>query len=448
MAFACTPAQFISNLGSLAPHFDEGWLHDWSPMESAFNGKHLTSTWKLGTGDAHIRTRITIGYPNLTAPKAQISSANCANDPCSPPTDHVAFGTNRSEHFMTQWAKNTQPFCITQLRYQYDPAGQLKEIIDGLRKIPQMETANFIRSRALTLSEGVAIAGPVTAGIPNTFVPIINTNIDNEAVTIDLGSAAALPTSRLTFPYLDWITATLDLGGYHEKPSGLAQGVFNLITDRYEWFNLTNGNASMKNMMALTEAGQASGLYKIGQGVQVPFGNYAPSPDMVPMRYQLMPGGSGGLLNRVEPMINVQTGTTGTRQIPNPAWVAADYQLSFIWHPQALMVHMPDYGKIHPLVPSINSAMYGKWRSVDDPVMVYENPDGTTCTMNNVDRNKFYLRVNFEMGAEYIEPNMIIPILHRTGSSQLRAITNDIPCGSGTSYVAQSYSDDPVLCSV
>ncbi len=445
MATACSPAKFISNLGSLAPHFDEGWLHDWSPMESAYNGKHLTSTWRLVTGDSHIRTRVTIGYPNLLQSKQRISSADCG-DACHPPTDHVAFGTNRSQHFMHQWAKNTQPFCITQLRYQYDPQGQMAEIITGLKKIPVMETSNFIRTRAFVMSESVAIAGPLTAGVPSTFVPNEGVNVDSQMTTIDLGSAAALPTSRLTFPYLDWITATMDLGGYHEKPSGLAQGVFNLITDRYEWFNLTNGNASMKNMMALTEAGQASGLYKIGQGIQVPFGNYAPSLDIIPPRFQLMAGGSGGLINQVLPMINVQTGTTGTRQIPNPAYLQADYQLSWIWHPAALMVHTPEYGKIHPLVQSINSSMYGKWMNINDAVMIYENPDGTSCTMNNVDKNQFYLRALFEMGVEYIEPNMILPILHRTGSSQLRTITNDIPCGTGTAYVAQTYSDDPIVC--
>lgn len=447
MAFACSPAQFLTNLGSLAPHFDEGYLHDWSPMESAYNGKHMTSTWRLGTGDAHIRTRITIGYPNLLAPKQQITSGNCTNS-CDPPTDHVAFGTNRYEHFMHQWAKNTQPFCLTDLRYQYDPKGQLAEIITGLKKIPKMETSNFIRTRAFVLSESVAIAGPLTAGIPSTFVPNPQVNVDDQATTIDLGSAAALPTSRLTFPYLNWVTALLDLGGYHEKPSGLTKGMFNLITDKYEWFNMTNGKAELKNMMALTAAGQASGLYKIGEGIQEPFGNFAPSLDDYPIRYQLMPGGSGGLLNRVEPLFNAQDGTTGTRQKPNPAYLTADYQLSFIWHPGALMVHTPEYGKIHPLVPSVNSAMYGKWKLVNEMVMPYTNPDNTVCVMNNVDLNKFFLRVLFEMGVEYIEPNMILPILHRTGSSQLRNIGNDIPCGAGTAYVAQTYTDDPIMCGV
>lgn len=423
-------------------------MHDWSPMSSAFLGKHETGTWETGTGDTHIRTRVTIGYPNLQAPKQIISASECGQNPCNPPVSHVAFGTNRAQYVMEQWVMNSQPFCLTQLRYNTDPQGQATEIINGFKKIPDMSTSAFIRNRAFTASPAVGICGPVSgSNIPITFVPNLGVNVTSELTQINLGSAANLPTSQLTFPYLDYITTTLGLAGYHEKPSGLARGIYNLITGSRAWFKMTNGNDSMKNMMALTETGQASGLYKIGYGIQVPFGNYAPSLDMVPARFQLMTGGSGGLLQQVQPMINVTTGTTGTRQIPNPAYIGAKFELGFIWHPGAVKIWTPEFAKIHPLVPSVNSALFGKWNFINNPgAMIYTNSDGTTCTYDNVDQNYFYWRTRFEMGFEYLEPQFVIPILYQVDGSGLGSIANDPTCLTTPTYVAQNYSDNPSRC--
>jgi hypothetical protein len=148
MANSCTA--FRTNLAALTPVFDKGFLHDWSPMTSAYMGKHMTGVWGLGEGDTHIRTRVTIGYPNLMAEKRRISSAECGTNACSPPVHQVAFGTNRTEHFMENWAINSQPFCLTQLRYNTDPQGQATEIVNGLKKIPEMESNAYTRARAFS----------------------------------------------------------------------------------------------------------------------------------------------------------------------------------------------------------------------------------------------------------------------------------------------------------
>jgi hypothetical protein len=191
-------------------------------------------------------------------------------------------------------------------------------------------------------------------------------NITGQLTTIDVGSAANLPQSQLTWPYLNYLTTILGLEGYTEAGSGLPMGMFNLVTDPRAWFLLTNGNESMKDMMALADPSQASPLYKIGQGVQKPFGNIAPTLDKLPIRFQLMSGGSGGLLNRVQEYYNVAT-TTGVRRVVNPAWVKARYQLSFLWHPKAIKLFTPDFKKIHEKVPTVNSALFGKWSLHQQP---------------------------------------------------------------------------------
>jgi len=434
-------------MASLTPVYDELFLRDWSAVGSAYVGKHESEVWKLGTGDTHISNRITLGYPNLMSPKQRISAASCT-DACNPPSSQVSFGSVQGEHYMDQWVVNSQPFCLTQLRYNTRPQEQATMIINGLKKIPKMHVNNYIRTRAFTQSPSVEIAGPLTSSIPSTFTPNVGVNVDAEMSVIDLGSAAALPTSQLTFPYLDYITTKVGLRGYHEKPSGLGAGMYNLITSDRAWFKLTNGNDSMKNMMALPDPQSASPLYKVGQGIQKPFGNYAPSLDEVPARFQWLGSGvgSGGLLQQIQPFVNI-SGTTGTQQIPNPIWINAKFELGFVWHPSAVKIFSPDFKKIHPLVPSINTGMFGQWRFVNDPgAMIYTNPDGTTCTYDNVDQNYFYWRVRFEMGFQYLEPYFVLPILYQIDGSGLGSIANDPTCLATPAYVAYDPSDNPVRC--
>ena len=52
-------------------------------------------------------------------------------------------------------------------------------------------------------------------------------------------------------------------------------------------------------MVAMDDPAQASPLYKVGVGIQKPFGNIAPTLDSQPIRFQLVTGGSGGVLERV-----------------------------------------------------------------------------------------------------------------------------------------------------
>ena len=250
---------------------------------------------------------------------------------------------------------------------------------------------------------------------PDITAPV--TNIAGQLTIVDVGSAANLPQSQLTWPYLNYLTTILGLEGYTEAGSGLPQGMYNLITDPRAWFLLTNGNDSMKDMMALGDPQQASPLYKIGQGVQKPFGNIAPTLDKLPIRFQLMSGGSGGVLNRVQEYYNTPT-TTGLKRVVNPAWVNARYQLSFLWHPKAIKIFTPDFRKISEKVPTVNTSFYGKWSFVNPQgLLQYTMPDGTVCTKNNDEQLWFYWLSAMELGFQYMYPEMIMPILHLVDGS-------------------------------
>jgi hypothetical protein len=430
-----------TNLAAQTPVYDERFLEDWKPLDSPVIGRHETEVWKLGTGDTHISDRIEIGQPDLQNAWQRINAAECG-DACNPPRVNVAFGTTRDSYYMEQMRLQSQLFCLTQLRYNTKPSEQIAKIMKGLKKIPEMYTTDFLQVNAFQRNTTVQIAGDDYA----TFTPDITgpvTNITGQLTTIDLGGTGNLPQSQLTWPYLNYLTTNLALEGYSEAGSGLPDAMFNLITDPRAWFLLTNGNDSMKDMMALSDPQQASALYKIGVGVQKPFGNIAPTLNKLPIRFQHM---GNGLLNRVQEYYNIPT-TTGIKRVVNPAWVNARYQLSFLWHPKAIKLFTPDFKKINEMVPSVNSALYGKWSFINPQgLLQYTMPDGTLCTKNNDEQLWFYWLSALELGFQYMYPEMIMPILHLVDGSGKDSTVNDPVCGDAPQYVAQDYSDDPIVC--
>lgn len=429
-----------TNFAAQTPVYDEAFLNDWKPLDSPYMGKHETEVWKQGTGDAHVSDQIQIGQPNLQTPWQRINAAECGNA-CNPPRTFVGFGTTRATHYMDQRQLNSQLFCMTQLRYNTRPSEQIGMIMKGLKKIPEMYTSDYLRVRAVTDAPTVQVA----QATPATFTPTA-TNIAGQLTTIDLGSAGALPTSQLTWPYLNYITTTLGLNGYSNAGSGLPMGMYNLITSDRAWYKLTNGQDSMKDMMALTDPQQASALFKIGEGIQKPFGNIAPSLDTLPIRFQLMSGGSGGLLNRVQEFYNVAT-TTGIKRVANPAWINAKYELGFIWHPKAITLYTPEFKKMNDKVPTVNTAMFGEWQFINNQgALIYTSPDGTVCTEDNSLQNWFYWVCRLELGFQYKYADLMTPILYQVDGSGLGSIVADPTCLTTPTYAAQTYSDNPTVC--
>ena len=96
MADSCTALR--TNFAFQTPVYDEIFLEDYKPLDSAVMGRHLTEVWELGTGDTHYADRIEIGQPYLTENWQTISSAECdTNGPCDPPRTDVAVAHFRPE---------------------------------------------------------------------------------------------------------------------------------------------------------------------------------------------------------------------------------------------------------------------------------------------------------------------------------------------------------------
>jgi len=439
MAISCT--KFRLQLAAQTPVYDKIFLPDWKPLDSPVIGRHETEVWQDGTGDTHTFDRMQVGQPNLTQSWQRIDATDCAAAVCSPPVQMVSWGTTRNTYFKEQFQLRSMPFCMTQLRHQTNPQAQIEEIYKGLKKIPEMYMTDWLQVHAVDRNEALQICSSSFG----TSVPIPGTNIGGQLALLNLGNDNNLPQSELTWPYLNYLTTILGLNGYYEAGSGLAMGMYNLITDPRVWFKLTNGMDSLKDMMALQDPEQASALYKIGYGVQKPFGNIAPTlTNMTQIRFERQ---GAGLLQRVFPYINTAT-STGIRRIPNPAWVNARYGLSFLWHPKAIKVWSPSFGKIHDKVPSVNSSFYGQWQFVNPQgALILLNNDATTCTVDNGDQRWFYWLCDLEQGFQFMYPELIYPILHLIDGSGKDCMVNQPVCGDPPQYVSQDYTDNPTQCS-
>lgn len=446
MADSCS--KFRTNLAEQTPVFDEMFLPNFTPLNSAVMGRHETGVWPTGTGDTHTFDTITVGQPNLQNRWQRINAGLSSSgvdvtgacvDTCNPPRVFVGGGTKRHTYFPEQLDLQSQIFCLTQLEHATKPSEQVAEWYNTIRQLPEFYTSDFLRVHAVDLNTAVQICSmPTFPTLTPNATP--GGNISGMLTTIDC-TASGLPTSQLTFPYLQYLATSLELAGYHEADSGLGPDLYNLITDQRSWFNLTNGAPELKNMMALTNSQQASPLYKIGSGVQQPYGNFAPTLDPRQMRFEA----SGTVLYRVEPYQNAAA-TTGIEPIVNPAYVNARYGLSFIWHPKAIKLWTKDAKKIHPMIPSVNSGMYGKWQVVNDGVLIVKQPDGTSCTLANDARRYFYWLCEMYLGFQFKYSKFLYPILHLLDGSGKDCATDNPVCGSAPQYVAQNYSNDPTVC--
>jgi hypothetical protein len=444
MAISCT--DLSSSLARQTPVYDERFLKDFiSDMTTApFLGRHQTEIWDDGA-ESRFFDKISVGQPNYTQQWNKRLGADCGMS--FPTKTYVAFGTTRDNYFMENMELYSQLFSLDQLRTIPKLGAQMAEIYRNLRKIPMGFSGDFIRARMLSYNNTLYICGSafqtisLTNANQSTMPPF---TIDAQASTINLSSEANLPTSDLTWDYLNYYQQVLGLQGY-DSESGLPSGMRSLITHSRTYQRLVGLNPEIRSQVRLTDFKDASPLYMPGKGINAePFGAFAPTFDEHQLRYQ---DAGTGYLERVLPYVNVST-STGLQPQINSAWLNARYAISYIIHPKATVLFTPKPKKVHEMVPTINSAMWGSWEYINNPVLMYNQQDGTVCTINNELQWYFYWLCYMELGFKYEQRPLVLPILHLIdGAGQACMVDNPI-CSSAPQYVVQNVSDNPPTCAV
>lgn len=406
-------------------------------VSAPYVGRHMTGVWDYETDVLYYDKVHTMQSDYLT-PWATIDASECGNNPCEPPRAFIGFGSTRDTAFMEQIDLYSQPYCLQQLSRVPKITKQLSKIYKVVRKIPLGFTGDFVRTRTVSYHDNLRICGSAF-----TEFAITTANTANNLVTINLGNSNLLPTSELTWTYLQYYSQVLGLRGY-DQDSGLTKGMRNLITHQRTYQKLVGQNPEIKSLLHLVGVEDVSPLYKLGSGINAdPFGNFGPTFDEQQARFQ---DSGSGLLQRVLPYYNTPA-TTGEKPIYNPAWLNARYAISVINHPKAALVYTSKPKKIHEMVPTVNSSMWGTWDFINPQgVIMWPNPDGTTCTKQNDKQFYFYWLCHLELGFEYDERDLNIPILHLIDGAGKDCFVDSPVCGTPPQYLAQDYTGNPIEC--
>jgi hypothetical protein len=449
MAASCV--QLNTLLARQTPVFSDEFLKDFKNDmgSSPYLGRHKTATWDDGAETRQF-DKIHVGMPDLTSAWNVRRGADCNQS--KPTNTFIAHGSTRDQHDMENRNLSSQLFDLDQLRTVPKLKEQMAEIYKGQRQVPLMFSNDFLRTRMLSFNDTLQICGAacgslaITGGEQLTPTPGA-TAIDRNATVINLGSAANLPTSDLTLTYLEYLAQMVGLNGY-DSESGLPAGMRSLVTHSRTFQRLVGLNPEIKSFVKLADFKDVSPLYMPGKGINAnPFGRFAPTFDEMQLRYQ-DDGTNTGRLERVLSHYNVAA-TTGIKKIQNPAWLNARYGISTILHPKSTTLFTPKPSKVHEMVPTINSSMWGKWEYIggsDTKVFIYTQPDGTSCTIDNRNGWLFYWNAYLELGLKYEQRDLNQVILHLIDGAGKASIVDNPIAGAAPQYVIQTTSDAPGYC--
>jgi len=455
MAWNCTA--YYSYLFDRTPHWESDVLRDWFPTDDAWMGQVATSPWAAFTGTQHVRDRLHMGAPDLSQgwnvfdTQSMLTNngigeatadGGCLDGVCTPPEICVGWGVTRKTFDRFRTAYTTRPFCFDEINTRAKAKEQMGDIVAGLKDISKMVQADFLRSSALMFADKIYIAGSALAD-----VDITASTFTGAATTIDIGGAGNLPTSELTIQYLQRFYEPLQFEGYF-KYKTVPNGVFKLITDPITSQQLVQGNPTLQSMYKFTDFQVGGQLFKYGMSAAI--GNYGVAWDGFPLRYYYDAG--AGLLRRVWPYVNIAAGdpggpTMGIKKVVNTQYTLAPYQISQVWHPEAMKRYVPSLESVSPEMPFLTRDLAGKWQFVGgnrDRVLVVRDPvTGDTCTIDNKRGNQGLMYADFEGGIEFQRPELVRGILHLREPG---CVTNQTPCSEAPSYVIQDYSGCLPLC--
>lgn len=435
MAWTC--ASFYDFLFDQSPHFDKDILKDWFPTDDAWIGHVATMPWDSFTGTTHTYDKVHVGAPDLSQAWQgfDTQSTNCVINACTPTAISVGWGSTRKTYSRERQAYQTNVLCFDQMNTRAKAKEQLAQIIKGIKDLTTMIWSDYIRRNSLMQSPTLYLAGNAMNSIS-----LSSSSFVGGLATLNLGSAANLPTSNLTIQYLQRFYEQLQGNGYF-KSQYVPNGIFKLITDPITSQQLTQLNPSLVQGYKFTDFQKGGEMFKYGMSAGI--GNFGIAWDKFPARFYHQ---GNGVLRRVWPYVNAAA-TIGIKPTFSTDYINAPYQYSCIWHPEAMKRAVPELTSVHPQMPFMTRDLGGKWNFAGgnkDSVLIVTDPTtGTTCNIDNKRGNQGLWWADFEAGFKFEYPEWTVPILHQRDPG---CVTDMPACTLATGYVQQNFSDVNSVC--
>lgn len=446
---------YFSYLFDRTPHWDNDILKDWYPTDDAWIGHVMSTPWDAFTGTQHVYDRLHFAAPDLTQGwnifdtqsmltnnglGEAVAGEGCTTA-CSRDEICVGWGVTRKTYDRYTTAYTTRPFCFDEINTRAKAKEQMSSIVAGLKDVTKQVQSDFLRTAAIYFAEKIYIAGEAMAEVDITGSTFSTTAL----TTIDI-TAAELPTSELTIQYLQRFYEPLQYEGYFRNKY-VPNGVFKLITDPITSQQLVQGNPTLQSMFRFTDFQKGGELFKYGMSAGI--GNFGIAWDGYPARFYWDSGAD--VLRRVWPFVNIAAGdaggpSMGIKKVPNTQYILAPYQLSYIWHPEAMKRFTMHLESVSPEMPFLTRDLAGKWQFYGgnrDRTLMFTDPvTGDTCTVDNKRGNQGLMWADFESAIRFDRPEIVRGILHLREPG---CVTDKVPCSTPPSYVLQPYSCLP-LC--
>ena len=433
MAWDCT--KYFDYLFDRTPHFDEDLLQDWFPTDDAWIGQVMTSDWNAFTGTTHTYDRLHIGVPDMSQAwtKFDAQSEDCIA--CSPDEIAIGWGSTRKTYDRYRQSYTTNVLCFDQIDTRAKAKEQMAQIIKGLKNITKMVQSDYLRTASALFNDKLYIAGSSL-----TEVTITNSTFTGQLLTIDLGGAGNVPSSELTIQYLQRFYEPLQFEGYF-KSKYVPNGMFKLITDPITSQRLCQNNPSLTAHFRYQDFQKGGELFKYGMSSAI--GNYGIAWDAFPARFYHT---SAGVLRRVWPYVPTAA-TIGEKPLVAVEYLKAPYQLSQIWHPEAMRRLVPKLESVHPEMPFLTRDLAGKWTFVGgnrDSVIIHKDPiTGETCTIDNKRGKQGLFLADFENAIKFERPELTRCILHQREPG---CVVDSPACSTPPAYVIQDFTTNNTVC--
>jgi hypothetical protein len=435
-----------------APHFMDDVLTDWFPTDDAWIGQVATLPWEAFTGTQHVRDRVHVGAPDMSQNWAQFDTSeqnfipgdgntfSAGTSGCvtwAPNEIAVGWGSTRTVFNRYKQSYTTNPLLFDQIDTRSKAKFQMGQFISGIKDMTKMIQADWLRTSSLLFCDSLYIAGSAMGSVA------LNSGLfTGQALTVNIGKAN-LPTSELTAQYLQRFYEPLMFEGYF-KSRYVPNGTFKLITDPITSQQLVQMNPSLADKWKFETFQRGGELFKYGMSAGI--GNFGIAWDGFPMRFYWDEGAQR--LRRVWPYINVNA-TIGVKRQVADAYIKAPYQISHIWHPEALKRYVPNLQSVHPDMPFLTRDLGGKWQFLggnrDKTIVVRTVTQGGVATQTVIDNKRGNIGLfwaDFENAPEFQRPELVRVILHQREPG----CVTDLPaCSTPPTYVSQSWAAN-TLC--
>lgn len=429
MAISCQA--FSDFMSRKSEHLQDYLLKDETPT-SMLIGHVETGRWAAEDGVTHTFDKLNRVMPNMSGAWEDVTAGACVGAPCDPSVTRIGMGFTRDMSKLQRAAYETDLICYDQILSADRAKRQWAFIIETLRDATKLINDNRIRNEMFRIAghHWACMMGGLTAITFTETGDLINV------------TPSTIPTSKMVVNMLKQRIAYQMLNGSLGKVVMGHPPEIEVLTDMDTIWDLIQGDSNNADHWRFDKFEVGSAEYsKYGWFGRV--GNFMLHADLHPIRFQF--NAAGTVLNRVFPYINIPA-TVGIKGVPNPAYINAPVQVTFIWHRRAMISKLRDTTSINPMMPFAARDFGGKWQFLMDNLTcgtaLAADGQNIPIAVNNSLRNKGVFHADFQYATEPQFPEYAEAFLHLR---EPPCIVGQAPCAATPAYVNQDYdsANDP-----